>query len=150
MPDSVKQFSTTRIRVVAGAVLRGVHVLAARRARGGPGGDLWELPGGKVQRGESDEEALIRELQEELGITVSVQGPLGISEFDYSEISIRLIGLCCCLTDDPLREPEAREHQELRWIDADGLYDLDWAPADLPLIASLEPILRAAASPRQG
>ena len=149
MPDSVKQFSTSRIRVVAGAVLQGQQVLAARRARGGPGGDLWELPGGKVHRGESDEAALIRELQEELGITVEVQGSLGISEFDYPEISIRLIGLCCCLADDPLREPEAREHQELRWIEAEDLYGLDWAPADLPLIGALEPILRAAASPRR-
>ena len=127
-----------RIRVVAGAVIRGEHVLVAQRARGGSRGNLWELPGGKVVSDENDAQALVRELEEELGIRVAITGLLGCSDYDYPDVSIRLVGLSCRLVEG---EPQAREHEQVRWLKADELAELDWAAADIPLIAPLKALM---------
>lgn len=121
-------------RVVAGAVVDGGRVLAARRPLHKSQGGLWELPGGKVEAGESDAEALGRELGEELGLEVEVVGSLGESLYRYGEREVLLVGLLC-RSRGPA--PEAREHAELRWLDAASLSSVEWAPADLPLLDAL-------------
>lgn len=129
------------VRVVAGALLRGGRVLAARRPAHKSQGGLWELPGGKVEPGESDEAALARELEEELGVRIAVRGRLGEALHRYPDREILLVGLHGVLLSG---EPLAREHSELAWVDACGLHALDWAPADLPLLAALAARLRGA------
>lgn len=140
MSSSSRPAATTRIRVVAGAIIRHQTVLIAQRARSADQAGLWELPGGKVQTNESDGDALVRELEEELGIQVSVTGELGISDYDYPHICIRLVGLTATLISG---HPEAREHHAIRWVGPDELQHLQWSPADIPLLGVLESHLRS-------
>jgi mutator protein MutT len=128
------------LRVVAGAVVQGGRVLVARKAPGGPRGGLWELPGGKVEVGESDREALERELREELGIEVRAGAALGEVAHVYPDLRLRLSGYVCTLVHGA---PVAHEHAELRWVHAGQLGALDWAPADLPLLPALAARLSA-------
>ena len=118
------------MRVVVGAVLRdaGGRVLAARRER--PAG--WELPGGKVEPGETEPAALVRELREELGVTVEVGDRIGPEVPIGAELLLR--GWTAALADG---EPTALEHAELRWLAPDELDTVAWLPADRPIVASL-------------
>ena len=144
MSSSSHSSSKPRIRVVAGAIIRNQKVLVAQRVRSADQGGLWELPGGKVRGQESDGEALIRELQEELGIQISITGDLGVTDYDYPQISIRLVGLTGSLDSG---EPEAREHHAIRWVGPNELNSLQWSPADIPL---LEPLVRTLQSNNGG
>jgi 8-oxo-dGTP diphosphatase len=115
---------------VVGAVLRDAagRVLAARRER--PAG--WELPGGKVEPGETEPAALVRELREELGVTVEVGERIG------PDVPIGPDFLLRAWTAALIHgEPAALEHAELRWMAPDELDTVPWLPADRPIIASL-------------
>jgi 8-oxo-dGTP diphosphatase len=118
------------VRVVVGAVLRNAdgRVLAARRQR--PAG--WELPGGKVEPGETEPAALVRELREELGVTVDVGDRVGPDVPIGADFLLR--AWTAVLIDG---EPIALEHAELRWLAADELDTVLWLPADRPIIAAL-------------
>lgn len=126
-------------RVVAAAILRDGRVFAARRGPGQRQAGQWELPGGKVEPGESDAEALARELHEELGIAVRVGGYIGTSQFDYAHGTIALVAYQCRLING---EPTLTEHDQAAWLSADALESLSWAPADIPLIEPLKALLR--------
>lgn len=118
------------LRVVAGAIVDGPRLLAALRGPGMSSPNLWELPGGKVEPGESDADALIRELREELGITVEVGRALGHVNHGRIELHAYL-AVVTAGTPTPL------EHAELRWVDAEALERLVWAPADRPFLGPL-------------
>jgi 8-oxo-dGTP diphosphatase len=124
-----------RIRVVAGAIERGGKILCAQRGVAQRHAGMWELPGGKVEPGESDEDALARELQEELGVAVHVGQQLGVSDHDYPAQSVRLVGYRCTIAQG---QPVATEHAQLKWVGPEALDELDWAPADRPLVARLK------------
>ena len=123
-----------RIRVVGAAVIRGDRVLIAKRRPDQHPPDAWELPGGKVEPGESDREALARELREELGIEVHVGDWLAEATHPYERVVVHLVAYACTLESG---EPQAREHAELRWIGADELDGLHWAPADVHLLEAV-------------
>ncbi len=129
---------TPPLRVVAGVLIVDGRVLAARRALGAAQGGLWELPGGKVEAGESDADALARELAEELGVTVAVHEALASNLHAYPRRAVLLIALRCSLLRG---RPEPREHAALRWLDAASLFDVEWAPADVPLLDAVRPLL---------
>jgi 8-oxo-dGTP diphosphatase len=120
------------VRVVVGAVLRdgAGRVLAARRTR--PPG--WELPGGKVEAGESEPAALVRELWEELGVTVEVGTRVGPDVPIPPDLLLR--AWTAVLVSG---EPIALEHAELRWLAPDELDSVAWLPADRPIVAELAP-----------
>ncbi len=127
------------IRVVAGAIIRDSKLLAAQR----PLGTLsliagkWEMPGGKIDPGESDKQALVRELQEELMVDVVVGPSLGITRIVQEHRIIELRAYACELQAG---EPVAVEHAALRWVDSVELDNLDWASGDrhfLPAVHSL-------------
>lgn len=125
---------TEPLRVVAGAIVRDDGaVLAAQRAHGRLDG-LWEFPGGKVEPGESDEDALVRELEEELGVTVAVDGHVATNVHAYPHRSVALHLYRCRVRSGTM---EAREHAALRWMAPAELPTLTWAPADVPLVAAL-------------
>lgn len=124
------------VEVVCGVIVDDEgRVLACRRSLGRHLGGLWEFPGGKVDAGESHGEALRRELQEELGVSVRLKGRLGpVVEWTDGEVSIRLSGYWCRLSEGL---PRALEHEELRWCSVSELLGLEWAEADIPLVAEI-------------
>ena len=95
---------------------------------------VWEFPGGKVEHSESDSAALIRELQEELGVTVTVEELVGESRTEQTSIIIHLLGYKCIVQSGT---PVATEHQQLKWCSISELLALDWAPADIPIVKGL-------------
>lgn len=131
------------MRVVAAVLVRDGRVLAARRAPGRREALLWELPGGKVEAGEDDAAALVRELDEELGVRVRTGGVVGESEHVYDHATVRLVALRCWLEHG---EPRAIEHAAIRWLSASELTTVEWAPADVPLLPAIATLLGSIAS----
>lgn len=127
------------VRVVAGVLVRDRRVLAAKRAAGTREAGLWEFPGGKVEPGEDDASALVRELLEELGVTVVTGAVLGESEHAYAHGVVRLVALHCTLV---VGEPAALEHEAVRWLSVDELESVTWAPADVPLLLQVRAVMR--------
>ena len=123
--------------VVGAAILRGhsleVEVLAAQRREPAELAGRWEFVGGKVDAGESDHAALQRECREEIGVELAIEGRVG----DDVVIGDNLFVLRVWLARITDGEPRPHEHQELRWLSYATLYDVDWLPADLPVVAAL-------------
>lgn len=113
------------------------RILLTQRPEGKPMAGLWEFPGGKVEPGETPEHALIRELQEELGIDTweSCLAPLTFASHSYESFHL-LMPLYACRKWDGF--PQGREGQTLKWARVNELRDYPMPPADIPLI----PILR--------
>lgn len=119
------------LQVVGGALLRQGELFAAQRATGALAG-LWEFPGGKLEPGETPETALVRELEEELGVHIE-PGPVLGSVLWFA--GARLLELFVVPVHRWQGVPQAREHQALCWVGLDALDTLTWAPADVPLLA---------------
>ena len=120
-----------RIRVVGAAVIDGDKVLVAQRPRTGKAYKSlkWEFPGGKIERGETESEAVRREIMEELGCRVEVDELLPEMEHEYPDF-ILLMTICLCRLAPSSPAPQCLEHNALRWCRADELPLLDWAAAD--------------------
>jgi 8-oxo-dGTP diphosphatase len=116
------------------------RVLLAERPAGRPMAGLWEFPGGKVEAGESPEETLIRELMEELGISVeeACLAPLTFASHGYPDFHL-LMPLFVCRRWEGI--VTAREGQRLAWVRPNRLRDYAMPPADLPLIPHLAALL---------
>ncbi|MDT7537614.1 MAG: 8-oxo-dGTP diphosphatase [Actinomycetota bacterium] len=130
--------SSEVVAVVGAALLRDdpPSVLASRRTEPPRLAGLWEFPGGKVEPGETDEQALVRELREELGIEASVAGRLG-GDLPIGETAVLRVYLCRIVSG----ELTLVDHDEHRWLTAAELGDVPWIPVDLPLIAELRRLL---------
>ena len=115
-------------------------LLIARRPAGRPLAGLWELPGGKVEAGEDPEDALIRELSEELGIEIAKAdlAPLTFASHAYSDFHLLMPVYLCRRWQGNVA---AIEGQELRWVQADALAAYDMPPADEPLKIALRDLL---------
>ena len=118
--------------VVGAAIVRDGRVLAARRTAPADVAGRWEFPGGKVDLGETDTAALIRECREELGVAIDVGRRVGPDVPMANGLTLRLY--LAALSDG---EPQPLEHSELRWLSAAELDSVDWLPADAPLAATL-------------
>jgi 8-oxo-dGTP diphosphatase len=126
-----------RVQVVAAVVRRGGRILVTRRHPGGPLGGLWEFPGGKVERGESEPVALRREIAEELECQVEVGPLLFRHAHDYPHIHVDLAFYACAM-DDAAR-PRCVGVAEIAWAEPDRLSEFSFCPAD---VAVLERIAR--------
>ena len=126
------------IAVVGAALLADdpARVLVSRRTAPPHLAGLWEFPGGKVEPGESDEQALARELREELGIEASVGDRLG-PDLPIGDTAVLRVYLCRIVAG----EPTLVDHDEHRWLGADELDDVAWIPVDLPLVEHLRRLL---------
>ena len=121
------------IEVVAAIIRRGDEVFATQRGYG-DWKDYWEWPGGKVEPGETPEEALVREIREELDTDISVDKFLCTIDWDYPAFHLTMHCYICSLLTEALH---LNEHEAARWLTADTLGSVGWLPADdqlLPLI----------------
>ena len=125
------------VNVVAAVIRNGETVYATQRGYG-EFKDGWEFPGGKIEAGETPEEALKREIREELGIEISVGELIDPVEYDYPEFHLRMQ---CFWTEISGGEIELREHEAARWLNADELNDVEWLPADLELVEKIRKTL---------
>jgi 8-oxo-dGTP diphosphatase len=125
------------VGVVGAAVLRDGRVLASRRTEPPRLAGLWEFPGGKVEPGEDDVSALVRELREELQVEVEVGDRLG-EDLPIGATAVLRVYVCRLLDG----EPALVDHDEHRWLGADELLDVPWIPVDLPLVEQLRARLR--------
>ena len=117
--DASRQECTLKtIHVAAAIIMSGDKILAAQRGYGEFKGG-WEFPGGKLEAGESGEQACIREIQEEL---------------DVATEDLELLYTCTIASG----EIHDSEHQNLRWLDRDSLWSVDWLPADIKVVEALE------------
>ncbi len=116
------------------------RVLLAQRPEGKSMAGLWEFPGGKVETGETPEAALIRELQEELGIDTweSCLAPLTFASHSYADFHLIMPLFACRKWNGT---PQPREGQTLKWVRVNKLRDYPMPPADIPLIATLRDLL---------
>ncbi|OBB30728.1 DNA mismatch repair protein MutT [Mycolicibacterium peregrinum] len=130
--------------VVAGALFSAAGLLVAQRQRPPELAGLWELPGGKVAAGESDADALARELREELGVEVSVGDRLGVDVALKAGMTLRAYR--ATLTSG---SPQPHDHRELRWVTADELDALAWVPADRAWLPDLAEVLSRPSGPPQ-
>ena len=122
--------------VVAGAMIAGNALLVAQRAQPPELAGLWELPGGKVATGETDEAALARELKEELGVDVTVGARLGRDVALNPTTALRAY-----LVTQTGGMLHPIDHRALKWITVDELDALDWVPADRTWLAELKQAL---------
>ena len=116
------------------------RVLSAQRPAGKPMAGLWEFPGGKVENGERPEQTLIRELKEELGITVneSCLAPLAFASHAYPDFHLLMPLYVCRRWEGAV---EATEGQRLAWVRPNRLREYEMPPADVPLISHLMNLL---------
>lgn len=96
--------------------------------------NYWEFPGGKIEQGESKEEALKREIKEELGCTIEVYDHVEDTTHEYEKVIVRLETFMAKIVSGT---PVATEHAQIKWIPRTELSSLNWAPADIPAIEKL-------------
>jgi mutator protein MutT len=121
-------------KVVAGLIKKGDKFLLVRRPLNKKRGGLWEFPGGKVEKGETLEEAIKRELKEELDIEVRVKGVLSEVKYNYPEGEIELY----LLEVESNEEPKLKEAIEKKWVSLEETKELELCPADRELIRKIK------------
>lgn len=125
------------IKVVAAIIKADNKIFATQRGYG-EFKDKWEFPGGKIEQGETAEQALIREIKEELETTISVDDFVKTIEYDYPEFHLSMDCFMCSIVEGNLHLLEA---EDAKWLSLDELYSVDWLPADLELIDSIKKFL---------
>lgn len=125
------------INVVAAVIMKDGKVFATQRGYG-EFKDGWEFPGGKVEAGESPEEALRREISEELEVEVNVGDLIDTIEYDYPAFHLSMKCYACTIAGG---SPHLLEHEAARWLSADQLDSVAWLPADITLIPKIAGLL---------
>ena len=116
--------------VVAAIIRDGDKVFATQRGYGDYK-DGWEFPGGKIEPGETPQQAMEREIKEELDTDIAVGDCLATVEYDYPAFHLSMQCFWCKIVDG---KPVLKEHEAARWLDADHIDSVDWLPADLTMI----------------
>ena len=124
-----------RIQVVAAIIHDAEGRIFATQRGYGEFKDGWEFPGGKMEAGETPEEALRREIWEELETRIDVERLVETVEYDYPQFHLTMHCFLCRVESGRL---ELKEHEEARWLAKDELNEVDWLPADLQIIDKLK------------
>ena len=122
------------IRVVAAIIRSGELIFATQRGYG-EFKDGWEFPGGKIEPGESPEDALVREIREELDAEITVGDLLTRVEYDYPEFHLSMD--CFWAELAPGSELKLKEHEAARWLGVGELDSVDWLPADVEVVRAI-------------
>ena len=125
------------VKVVAAIIKDGDKIYATQRGYG-EFKDGWEFPGGKIEEGETNKEALIREIKEELGIDIVVDEFIMTIEYDYPTFHL---SMDCFFSHIQNGSPILFEHEAGRWLSKDQLDQVDWLPADLFVVNELKTII---------
>ena len=126
-----------QIEVVAAIIQDGAKIFATRRGYGEFKGG-WEFPGGKMEQGETPEQALMREIKEELDTDIEVGALLDTVEYDYPKFHLTMHCFLCTIKSGEL---VLKEHEAAKWLTKETLNSVDWLPADLGLLDKLEDVL---------
>ena len=118
------------IEVVAAVIIKDGKVFATQRGYG-QWKDWWEFPGGKIEPGECPQEALVREIREELDAEIEVGGLLETVEWDYPDFHLTMHCFICRLLSDSLH---LNEHEDATWLTRETLDSVQWLPADLGVV----------------
>ena len=121
------------IKVVAAVIRKGDKIFATQRGYGSYK-DWWEFPGGKTEPGETSEEALIREIQEELRTRIAVDQFLTTVEYDYPEFHLSMDCFWCHIEEGELT---LLEHEAAKWLPLNDLRQVNWLPADVLVIEAI-------------
>ncbi|MBR4438049.1 MAG: (deoxy)nucleoside triphosphate pyrophosphohydrolase [Bacteroidales bacterium] len=122
------------IEVVAAVIVRDGSLFATQRGYG-DFKDMWEFPGGKMERGETPQDALIREIREELDAEITVGDLIKTVEYDYPAFHLKMHCFLCSLKSEDI---VLKEHEAARWLSKKDLRSVNWLPADLSVIETLE------------
>ncbi|MCQ2107528.1 MAG: (deoxy)nucleoside triphosphate pyrophosphohydrolase [Fibrobacter sp.] len=122
------------IEVVAGVIKDGNKIFATQRGYGDFKGG-WEFPGGKMEPGETPQQALARELKEELTVDVSVEDFICTVEYDYPNFHLTMHCFYCTVIGGELK---LLEHEAAKWLEKENIRSVDWLPADIAVVETLE------------
>ncbi len=136
--DERLAYQLRRIEVVAAVIRRGDRIFATQRGYG-EWKDWWEFPGGKMEPGETPQEALAREIREELDAEINIGKLLHTVEWDYPKFHLTMHCYMCTLAQEALH---LNEHESARWLDTASLHDVRWLPADEGLLPLIEAELK--------
>ena len=123
------------VKVVGAIIENNNEILCALRSKDMSLPMMWEFPGGKIEEGESVNEAIVREIKEELDCNIEAISIFNDNTHEYENIIVNLITVKCKLISG---NPKAKEHAKLLWLPVDYLESLNWAPADVPAIKLLK------------
>ena len=126
------------IKVVAAVIKNGNKIYATQKGYGEFKGG-WEFPGGKIEQGETSQEALVREIEEELETKIKVNDLIDTIEYDYPTFHLSMECFWCEIIKGNLVLLEA---EAAKWLTKEELYSVDWLPADLLLIPKIEQIMK--------
>ena len=118
------------IEVVAAIIHRDGRILATQRGYGEWKG-MWEFPGGKMEAGETEEEAIVREIREELNVGICVERKVCMVEYNYPAFHLRMHCFWCSIVEGEL---ELKEHQSARWLAKEEWRCVEWLPADVLVV----------------
>lgn len=126
------------VKVVAAIIIHENKIFATQRGYG-EFKDGWEFPGGKIEPGETPQEALVREIKEELDIEIEVKDFLETVEYDYPEFHLSMDCFFCVIRSGEL---VLKEHEAAKWLTVETLDSVDWLPADQGLIEGIREYLK--------
>ena len=122
------------VRVVAAVIRKDDKIFATQRGYG-EFKDGWEFPGGKIEEGETPEQALAREIKEELDTEIQVGKLIDTIEYDYPKFHLSMDCFWCEIMQGGL---ELKEHEAARWLSKEELYGVDWLPADVGVVEKIK------------
>ena len=126
------------VKVVAAVIHKDNKIFATARGYGEFKGQ-WEFPGGKIEDGETSQQALVREIQEELDTTITVGELIGTIEYDYPTFHLPMDCFWCEVVDGELKLLEA---EDAKWLSKAELYSVQWLPADITIIEEVEKLVK--------
>ncbi|MBR6822986.1 MAG: (deoxy)nucleoside triphosphate pyrophosphohydrolase [Clostridia bacterium] len=122
------------VNVAAAVIIRDGKIFATERGYGNYK-DWWEFPGGKIEESESPRDAVLREIEEELGVSIGVGDRIYVIEYDYPDFHLHMEAFSCTLSGG---EIELREHENALWLDMESIDSVKWLPADEEMIEYLK------------